>query len=167
MPVKSSSRSGNINGLRIELVVPEPSSLFSLASSSGITVRVTNQSSYPKFNEGVLVPNGFQSNIEIRRVFSSHLEAPYSSCTKNIDENFPSPYVPALIKNGYCYTQQTCFLMCFQKYLIGVCGCYDHITLIPPSMYLNTTGIRPCANFTDTLCDGNVRKAFIFDYLTF
>lgn len=133
--------------------MPESNVMSSLSFLSGARVVVHNQSRVPIFYEGIMTPTGFQTSVEVRRVFSSHLSSPYSDCTNTIDSSYPSKIVKAILNSGQGYRQQLCFNICFQFYVTQRCGCYDFSSSIPPSLYLDTTTYRPCRNISQIQCD--------------
>lgn len=146
-----------MNGLTVELYLYEPYDVMSLATGSGAHVLVHNQTNLPLFTSGIQLSTGTQTNIEIQRLFSSHLEKPYSNCVNDINEDYPSKLVHALLSTGYSYSQQNCFLSCYQRYLIDKCDCYDTSIPVPISLISDRTNIRACLTFNDTLCDSAVR----------
>jgi hypothetical protein len=122
----------------------------------GALVIVHNKTDQPLFYKGISLSSGTQANIQITREFSEHLESPYSDCTKDISTDYPSEYVQALLKTNYTYHQSTCFNMCFQKYLIQECDCYD----LSGSYFNYYTNNSPCLNFSQILCDSDAYVKF-------
>jgi hypothetical protein len=149
-PIRSSTKPGYLNGLMLELYLDEPDDPFSLSSASGIHLVVHNQTTFPDFTSGISVGTGSQTNVQIERIFSSHLEQPYSECSNDISK-FPSKMVEALEDSGYTYTQANCFLMCFERYSIEKCGCYQYSSQIPLNSVV-TKNQRPCLNISDINC---------------
>lgn len=118
-----------------------------------------NKSTQPLFFTGTSVPTGSQTNLQVGRIFSSYLPSPYSDCLRVIDETHPSPLVRALLSKGYMYTQQNCFLACYQNYTFQKCNCYDVFTKIITNAPMdNTDGSEYsyCLNITQVQCDFNV-----------
>lgn len=156
-PIRKSSKAGSINGLTLELFLHEPTNPFSLSTENGAHVLVHNKSDFPAFFDGISVASGTKTNIQIERVFTYHLEKPYSACVKNIDENYPSKLVKTMLQRGYKYTQQNCFLACYQDRSLEKCGCHDMysqiLTGVPP---LNDTGSVFCTNYSQVVCDSQV-----------
>lgn len=124
---------------------------------TGARIVVHNKSTLPMFYEGVTVAAGSQTNLQVDRVFSSYLAKPYSDCENNIDENYPSNLVRALLKKGFAYNQETCFLACSQLYAIELCKCYNpYIQSITGTPDENDTENRYCQNLKDISCFGAV-----------
>lgn len=140
----------------MELFLFEPIDVETMSESTGARLVVHNHTIFPAFFDGIYIPSGMQNNIMVERKFSSHLEQPYSDCTKNIDINYPSKLVKAILSTGYSYTQQNCFYTCFQFYLIENCGCYDFSSFVPINTYMNATNLQPCLNFSQINCDSKV-----------
>lgn len=131
-----------------------------LAISTGIRLLVHNQTQPPIFYDGVLAQVGTQTSFTMKRVFSSRLQQPYSECNSNIDENHSSEIVKSITSTGYRYTQQDCFVACYQYYLVEKCGCFDYASLLPTSTF-TSKNIGPCNNLTQLFCDAEVIQKFI------
>lgn len=131
---------------------------MSLSSATGVNVIVHNQTTSPGMSDGIFVSSGTQTNIQVERIFSSHLEAPYSECTKRISADYPSNLVKIMLSLGLTYTQQSCFMVCFQRYLMKKCGCYEFSSPVPVYMFMNITNSRPCLNLSDVRCDALVKQ---------
>lgn len=111
----------------------------------------------PTLFNGISLPSGRQTSLEVQRKFSNMMEKPYSDCVENIDENYPSDLVKTLLKKGYAYTQQNCFLACYQSYVKKSCGCYDVIAyFISGTPDLNFSSIEFCTNANVVVCDSDV-----------
>lgn len=127
--LKESSIAGPNNGLQLLLYVNVYEDL-TCSDNLGAIVRIGN-SSYASFyppRSGSLVSSGFQTNIAIDRELKSILPKPYSNC--EIDSNSPQfiqdlDLYNLISQSDYFYTQQLCFLQCFQKCLIEKINCTD------------------------------------------
>lgn len=133
---------------------------LSLSTGNVAIFIVENQTTLPTFYNGITVSTGTQSNINVQRIFSSHLEKPYSDCTKDITSDYPSQLVKAVFSlaydYGYGYTQQNCFLASFQRYLLTACNCFDTSVNFTLSFITERTDMKPCITFNDTQCETNV-----------
>lgn len=99
---RKSTRSGKLNGLSVELYVGEPTSLFSLSSSSGIHVIVHNKSVRTFFFDGFDMPAGMVGNVAVSRKFSSLVPSPYSECRDDdYIESSSSELVQAVLRLNY------------------------------------------------------------------
>lgn len=119
----------------------------------GARILVHNRTTYPQFFNGIMIPSGSQAYVQVDRVFSSHMEQPYSDCVRNIDENYPSKFVKILLKTGYAYTQQLCFMACYQNVVIKQCGCYElYSQTVTSYPYINETDVQSCRNSSQIRC---------------
>ena len=85
-------------------------------------------SSHLKYDEknGIRASPGFGTNIMIDREFKSILPKPYSNCEVESDApkvRSDSDLYNRIGQSEYVYTQQLCFLQCFQKYIIQTYTC--------------------------------------------
>lgn len=160
-PIRKSTKEGAVNGLYMELFLYDQIGSTTLSVSNGIRIVVHNQSKTPSFYDGSLLSAGTQSFVEVQRIFSSHLEKPYSDCTKDITIDYPSKIVKSMLNAGYAYNQKDCFYACFQNYLIDKCGCYDFsISRSVIKVMFQGSDVKPCLNFSQMLCDTQVTDYF-------
>ena len=125
--LKKSTISGPDYGLSLTVYVNFYEELMSYSSGLGALIRIGN-SSYSTFysNGGILVSSGFQTNIVVEREFKSVLSKPYSNC--EIDSKSPD-VIPNLelynliSQSEYAYTQQLCFIQCYEKFIISKYNC--------------------------------------------
>lgn len=129
--------------------------MTSMATSSGLNIIVHNQSEKVIFDRGVSVSSGTHTYVQINRRFSYRLENPYSDCTENIDESYPSEMVQYVLKNDSPYTQLDCFFACYQIKTVEECGCYDNTILFPFEIF-TAQNIRPCLSLTQMNCFSEV-----------
>ena len=85
---KKSSVSGQLNGLMLEVYLGSQMFVSPLLSSSGLHVFVHNESVAPTIHEGIQLSPGFETNIEVSRVFDYKLESPYNDCVKSNSNNY-------------------------------------------------------------------------------
>lgn len=156
--VRKSSKAGSINGLTVELFLYKTNNPLSLSTESGAHVLVHNKSDKPAFFKGLGVGSGLKGSIEVERSFTYHLEKPYSDCVKDIDGNYPSELVKTMLQSGYKYTQQNCFLACYQDFSFKKCACYDMYSQVLSGVPLiNATGAVFCTNMSQIFCDVQVK----------
>lgn len=139
----------------LELFVDEPSDPISLSVSAGIRLVVHNQTHRPDFSEGILITPGTQTFVGIGRSFSSHLEYPYSNCVHEINTNHPSKLVKSILATDYKYTQEICFMACYQVLLNNRCSCFDFGSVLPMSTF-TSQNLTPCVNSSQMTCNTNV-----------
>lgn len=104
------------------------------------------------------VATGTMTNIEIDRTFSSYLPSPYSGCQANIDENHSSKLVKAILKKTSSYSQQNCFLACYQLYALKECNCYNAYLKTIIGIPDEDNGFSYCNNLTLITCEQIVTK---------
>lgn len=93
----------------------------------------------------------------VARDFTYRLGQPYSDCTNNIDASY-SLFVTTIFNTSYEYHQTDCFNVCFQRYLLQKCGCYD---LTFPIWNDGGNGnMTPCLTFNQVYCDGQAQSSF-------
>lgn len=119
---KYSLKSGMITGLRIQLYVPEPTSYYSLSSSHGVHLAVTNNSILPTYFDGFDVSVGTQTKIIISKQITKRQPSPYSDCVADA-ENYNSGLVKIFKKNNLKYNQKDCYNYCckynkFSNYMV-------------------------------------------------
>lgn len=153
IPDKVTTKAGKPNGLLLELFVGDPTQMSMFGTTKGAHVNIHNKTQMPIFFDGVDVPTGRETNVVINRDFTSKISYPYSKC---IDDIYSSDLLfPSLLKTlNYSYRQSDCFLLCYQKYVIQKCGCYD------PSVKIWLTGMKPCSSLKDLYCDINFFSKF-------
>jgi len=126
--LKKSSIKGFWPGFSITLYVNVYEELIQNLNHFGVAIRIGNSSysTFYSFSDGLLVSAGFQTNIVVDREFKSMLPKPYSNC--EIDSNSPK-YMEGMdlynliSESDYEYTQQSCFVQCYQKYIIQKYNC--------------------------------------------
>ena len=127
--LKKSTIAGQVFGLRLTLYVNFYEEFFLLedqefANGFGALFRIGN-STYQ--NNDILVSFGFQTNIAVEREFKTILPKPYSNCEFDSDSSKfrhdVSDLYNLIIQSEYAYTQQFCFLQCFQKHVFNKFNC--------------------------------------------
>jgi hypothetical protein len=101
-------------------------------------------------SEGIDISTGFQTNIGVQKSFYYKLDAPYSSCVKNVRsaDSYDSKFYRAIfnVLNMTIYRQIMCNRLCLQEYILDKCSCLDASL---PSIY-DSESTRVCMNI-DTL----------------
>ena len=95
----------------------------------GAVIRIGNSSyrTFYSFGDGIFASAGSISNIVVDREFKSILPKPYSNC--EIDSSNLPQFIQGLdlynliSHSGYEYTQQLCFVQCYQNYVIDKYNC--------------------------------------------
>lgn len=116
---------------------------------AGFYISINNNSQLPltKF-EGIKIPNGFATNVAIKKTHYSTLEPPYSSCRKDTEvANLDDSLYYNLTLKFTKYSQKLCFQICIQfEYIIRVCGCAD------ASVPIMNRSVPLCSSWNDVSC---------------
>ena len=129
VPVKTMTFQGENNGLilNIDPLINE-NRKFQLKQMTGLSIYIHNKSMMPGFfDSSIFVEMGKQTNIGIKRTFSSNLPRPYSDCDdlNRLDASVTSDlYKFTVMTNRQTYRQSDCFNLCIQKYFNDNCQCY-------------------------------------------
>jgi hypothetical protein len=126
--LKESSFAGPYYGLHLTLYVNVYEKLlYSLTNRLGALIRIGNSShSYYYDDGGIFVSPGFETFLNVDREFKSVMPKPYSDC--EIDSNSPK-FIQGLdlynliLESDYEYTQQLCFVQCYQRFIISKYNC--------------------------------------------
>ena len=99
---------------------------------AAIYLKVHNQSELPfTLDGGINIKAGQRTYVAINRIFTSHLEKPYSNCLKNLESGDPDlkRYFGYFQDLGVDYYDQNfCFKICAQDQLLKKCDCMDLTT---------------------------------------
>ena len=115
----------------------------------GILVRIENSSFLTEHNAGdIKIPAGFHTNMRVERSFKSIMPRPYSNC--EIDNDSPrtmnSDLYNLIAASPYEYTQQICFLQCYQKLTIQYCNCSDSSLSLYDAAYCTSDDELACVD---------------------
>ena len=122
--VKQSIFPGSSYGLSMELFLGDPNLHSEFEMDDGIIIVVHNQSDLPFLNsDRVFVATGTETDIKINRNFIFKLGPPYSECIHN-NQFLKSEFYDYIVNELHIrYTQQHCYSLCLQKFVIKNCGC--------------------------------------------
>ena len=148
---------GRYNELTIEFYLGLPNPLVDLISKRGVQIFLHNNSEYPFKNSPspLVVTPGFGLSVTAQRtLYNQYNEYPYSYNTCNVEEDnrllvpLDDTYLfEATLAAGYTYSQDTCFIFCFQLYNSQICNCSDHwITFQMPDFDKCNREYQTCAN---------------------
>jgi hypothetical protein len=153
--LKLSTKSGRIDGLQIELFVGVPQNLDLFTFNSGAILIINNQSYNQLEENGVYVAAGYETDIIIERVFSTHLKKPFGEC--DLEEtkigSYHSFVFNEVIRNNITYSQIDCFDFCYQLQTIEKCNCSD---VAQPTL-LNA---KECLTIDEVFCLYEVYEEF-------
>ena len=78
-------------------------------------------------SDGMLIPAGFHTDLNVDRAFKFVLPKPYSSCEIHSESSKTSgsDLFKLIAKSRYEYTQQLCIMQCYQQEVIEKCNCTD------------------------------------------
>ena len=153
--IKETTFEGESYGLALKFgPVMNKNSLPSVYSQ-GLKVFVHNQSFEPSmFDSAVSIKPGEETNIAIRRTFSSSVAAPYSACT-DLTQGFRSDLYEFIVNSNRTYRQRDCFYLNFQRRVIDACGCF-----FTGFSRLDATS-PPCLNSTQYACFCHMYTKFV------
>lgn len=161
IPIKKINVFDKIHGFKIELNLENNKSCRSpLAISSGLEVYIHEPSyNLDEDDDAILVKPNTEVDISLELTSVKKLSKPYSDCYKNLDSKKIEKSSLIFETNNLTstYTQQYCLKLCYQKYLIENCNCFE--TNLPNYSPL---GITKCTKFIDSLytCQYLTKKLF-------
>jgi len=129
--LKTSSIAGPFYGLELELYVNVYELLLAdSVDSFGAIIRIGNSSYSTHYTkaDGILILPGTLTHVAVNRELKSLQPKPYSDC--EIDSNSPK-FIQGLdlynliAQSNYLYTQELCFIQCYQEFLIDKYNCSD------------------------------------------
>ena len=131
--IKTSSVAGSLYGLQLQIYTGFNENLTkfnSYVGGRGLLVRIDNSSYLTDHNvDGVKISAGFHHNIAVERSFKFMLPIPYSNCEvdRHSSKTSGSDLYRLITDTEYEYTQQLCFLQCYQKMVVLECNCTDSL----------------------------------------
>ena len=164
--LKESNIAGPLNGLQFDLFVNvdedikeyyysylnnDPNSIN--FNALGAIIKIDN-SSYlidRYLNGGIKIASGFHTDLSINRNFKFYLPKPYSNCDLENDNQqikslkHENSLIDEFLSSRYQYSQQNCFIQCFQLNVIKKCNC-SH-----PS-YNSIFGTKVCTQLIEVIC---------------
>ena len=151
VPVKTTTFQGETNGLILNIdPLFNENRIFPMRQIKGLRVFIHNKSLTPSFyDSSILVKSDTQTNIGVKRTFSSNLPRPYSDCEdlNRLDESETSDlYKLTMQINRQSYRQLDCFGLCVQKYFSDNCQCF-----FPGNSRIDST-MKLCINKTQQEC---------------
>lgn len=161
--IRQAYMSGYNKGLEMELFIGESSVNDLFSYKSGVLVVVHNQSITPIISsEGINAATGQETNIAIRRTFTTYLPKPYHNCVENNTSS--DGYISNLFKavfdqlNQSTYRQKYCFRLCYQNSVIKECSCLDPSVENP--FKRNNNKLNFCTNLTQYQCLNTTKTTF-------
>ena len=153
--IKHLSKSGKMFGLQLDLFVGSNQTNYNSIFDQGAHIFINNQTEkndiFGSFDDGFGgfdASVGFQTNIAIQRLFINKRAFPYSEC-HSVENTFDYSKLGKYFMNlNFKYNQKICLTLCYQKFLIEKCQCYD------PNLQ-NLSKSRPCVNLSDFECMKN------------
>ena len=136
---------GWFNGLQLEVYVnfyEKLNAINSLWGGLGALIRIDNSSYLVDHDlNGITIQSGLQTNIIVDRSFKFMLAKPYSTCevdSNSVKDDFNSDLFNLIAQSQYQYSQQLCFIQCYQRELVRVCNNTDSAFLslynVPPAL---------------------------------
>jgi hypothetical protein len=150
-PIKTSSSTGIIYGLQLELFLGDPVYDLPYDFDSVIILTVDNMTAEPMYQGEILkAETGVETDFIVNRNFISKLPDPYGNCISGSEVN--SEYFDYIVNNlGKNYSQNLCFQLCIQNQIIQNCQCASSFLLL----YKNDS-INYCSAINDIMCSAHV-----------
>ena len=144
--IQNMSVPGANYGLSIELFTGDPTLQSKYEyKGDGFVVFVHNQSNPSLLNsKSILVPAGTETNLKIKKTFTSRLSSPYGNCLSDVSTNstFSSTSFDYIVRVlNIAYTQEYCYSICLESKIVDACGCN--------SWYSPSYGNQPLCSYTD------------------
>ena len=148
---RTTSFSGILFGLTLELFLGDPSIGLNYEPNEGILLSINNQSAEPLWQGDVLkAESGAETDFILNRNFVSKLPTPYGNCL--LQGTGGSLYYDYIVNTlGRNYSQQFCFKLCIQDQINSMCGCAN--TFFPTFVNQST---KFCSLSNDVTCSLNV-----------
>ena len=110
--LKSNSISGQLNGLQMEIYLGNLDITLPIIFKNGLRVIVHNNSiSTYAVDEGIDISPGFETNIEVSRVFDYRQPLPFTDCIK-ADTSFDSDFYRVSVMQNKTYRQKLVEYFC-------------------------------------------------------
>lgn len=123
--LKTVTQAGFQNGLILELFVGIPDHIHNSGSASGVEIFLSNHSNMAFKNPEVIIPMGFKTRLAVKKVVNQRLESPFSDCVQDVVTAASTDLFKLTKSLNISYSQDTCMNLCYQKYIIKYCRCYD------------------------------------------
>lgn len=104
-PSKQMTKTGNLNGLRVDLLLnPLESLLF--GSDRGLRLVIKGPKEHINANDGIYIKSGQKNGIQVSRIVRKDLPEPYTSCVSD-QSDYPSELYQHIVKSSdYAYNQE-------------------------------------------------------------
>ena len=152
-----STTEGKYFGLSLMIVGLANRNPYPVVNSKGITLFVHNQSFWPIASEGIQIQPGSDTNIAVKRTFSSRQPVPYSQCV-DLTQTESKIYKYIREATNQSYRQRDCLDLCRQERIIAVCLCYY-------PKYSMISRAEPCLNDSQMACVSSQFNFFTGDVL--
>ncbi|RNA25614.1 amiloride-sensitive sodium channel subunit gamma-like [Brachionus plicatilis] len=159
--IRNISRFDKNHGLTIGLKLGSDKKCNSpFTTTSGLAVYIHEPSySLTEDDDAILVQPNTQVDIAMELTSVKKLPEPYSDCYKDLKlvKIEDKSLIEETIQLINVYTQQYCLQLCYQKFLIKNCDCYENF------LYkFNPENVKNCTKFIDSLytCQYLIRKLF-------
>ena len=154
--IKTSTRSGILNGLRLSFFLSVSENKYSSKFETGLKLFIHNNSVAPMSTEGIDLKRSVNMNVVLKKSFFYRQPEPYSDC-KDLTTLESGNEVFDLIKSStLTYRQEDCFDLCLQYDIIQKCQCYA--LEYYPKLFKTKT---PCLNSSQLACYTKLYAKFI------
>ena len=144
---KYSNFYGKYYSLSMTLFMGMKDELKILSPVNGITLTIFNNTKQ-YYGTTIDLPNGFETNVQIDRLFVNQLPKPYSNCDIDVKNPFSSNshMYNKIINNNLEYNQQLCLELCYQEMAIKMCNCSDMESILFKNDTVCTLESSDCLN---------------------
>jgi hypothetical protein len=148
--LKESLAEGEAHSLQVAVFIQNQNLYMIPSYSNGLKVFIHNHTFEPSSSEGVNIQPGTETNILIKRTFTSKEPQPYTECT-DLD-SFSSELYNFMIETNKTYRQIDCINLYLQRMIIENCKCFH-------TKFKNLFSLtQPCLNLSQYEC---MTKQFI------
>lgn len=143
--IKKLTRSGNGNGLILELYTGANNDINDFDHETGMLVFLSNITQNYFENSGVALPNSFRTKFLVNRFFHKKINYPYSDCVTDTVSSQSTDLFKLTKSLNVSYSQSMCMDLCFQQFVIENCSCHD-------PRYAALTSTRQCLTKAEYIC---------------
>jgi hypothetical protein len=147
---------GRLKGLSLELFIGKPEYYKTIEQSLSANIFIYNHSNHYSETEGIVISDGFETNIALSKKISETYPKPYSECEikKNVKLTTSADYhiFDLFDKSPYSYRSSDCRTFCYQEILLDDCNCIDNFTIFFNVKNIKIPRLCDWSNSTDIDC---------------
>ena len=147
--VKHAYFSENMYGVYLILGDLENQNEFSAYPSEGLKVFIHNGTEFGSNDVQIFMETGKQVKIDLSRTLTYRQPSPYSDC-QDLTSFKSEIYDYIKSTNNGEYRQKKCFNLCFQRFIIDNCQCFNTFYSTFNNAFKDQ--IKPCSDSNKTKC---------------